>query len=725
MPSRLTDETRGLVSEAFGVHGFGDRRISHTLFARDRAPKRRQADNLNSRFDRMIHTVNVMHTPADREPKRRRRASSTSGSSSLAGWDAPPTPGAYTELQEPAAGKARGRVERNRRYEGMPDPELHFFGAPRVEEEEMPPWLSSTVAALQSNHPLRDLIPADNAHIPSGNATLVQELLAHHAPVEEEVFAFQPPSPQPTVFDEPVPYADPDLVEDFERGTHFPTLIRPEPLRRIPSPAPLPAHPSARAPPHLPDPLADSQHFHARRPSPPARSAHSTGASIAGADNGAHHPRYQPSFALPSPTAFEFDDSVLHSPPFSKPGPLAPSPVPAARLLVSPPVLLSPSVLDPAHPMPLPFSTPGPLAIGVINPQRVADAANGGTPAFSRAQSSLNPNPRAYRLDQPFFTTNTAARRDMLLDSPLPPSDPESLSSPLPRIQPHQPILHPRHPGHLETARIPDVFSTPGPAARIYFDSPIEDPVGSDPLGPEDYELDLDYANLDFRWEKFERGELPTILVGRQDQSRRNLREEPGKPHPSRSVVPARREPSVVTTDDEFSPEKHPRLENVAENLALAGTPTAGFDGHSQTADEDPLPQDDAPAVLDVHTPQERSAQRPAFAPAPGIYISPLRGSSSADKAGADGCVDESASSKITEATDEEHEILEFSLPRTPTKPAVDAVHTPPRRSGRQRTHSLPPIAVLPRTPSRDSIQDPETSLSQASNDTIESWSAP
>jgi hypothetical protein len=56
-----------------------------------------------------------------------------------------------------------------------------------------------------------------------------------------------------------------------------------------------------------------------------------------------------------------------------------------------------------------------------------------------------------------------------------------------------------------------NIYSTPGPAFTVsrpvYFDSPAEDPSLSDPLEPESYELDLDA--LDFRWQPFLRKTLP------------------------------------------------------------------------------------------------------------------------------------------------------------------------------------------------------------------------
>ncbi|KAJ7647346.1 hypothetical protein FB45DRAFT_196525 [Roridomyces roridus] len=125
-----------------------------------------------------------------------------------------------------------------------------------------------------------------------------------------------------------------------------------------------------------------------------------------------------------------------------------------------------------------------------------------------------------------------------------------------------------------------DVFSTPGPGYApppVYFDSPTADPE-SDPLQP-GYELD----SLDFRWEPF-------IQKAAADDYYYETRAEPdgeddedGQLYMKISMEPAR---SPSCTPFSFAP-----------------------------------PPDTTPAK----TP-ERSAPA-CFAPAPGIFISPLRGS--------------------------------------------------------------------------------------------------
>lgn len=64
--------------------------------------KRRKTNGLNSRFDRMIETVNVMH----HSPTKSRRRTRSSGSSSASSYDLPKTPlDAYDGLNTGRLGK--------------------------------------------------------------------------------------------------------------------------------------------------------------------------------------------------------------------------------------------------------------------------------------------------------------------------------------------------------------------------------------------------------------------------------------------------------------------------------------------------------------------------------------------------------------------------------------------------------------------------------------------
>jgi hypothetical protein len=70
---------------------------------------------------------------------------------------------------------------------------------------------------------------------------------------------------------------------------------------------------------------------------------------------------------------------------------------------------------------------------------------------------------------------------------------------------------------------IPNIFVTPikdSPPWPIYFDSPTEDPIDSDPLRPG---FEIDYGVLDFQWHPYFRTEDPeTEKHGHSDPHRSN-----------------------------------------------------------------------------------------------------------------------------------------------------------------------------------------------------------
>ena len=712
------------------------------LFSRDRAPKRRKPESLNSRFDRMIHTVNVIQTPeAEREYKRRRRNSSTSGSSSLAGWEAPKTPmDAYSELEGSRLGpdfsviKMKETEELKKKYDIFRYPELHFFGSNQDDDaEEVPAWLSNTVATLRPNHPLRDLIPAPNAHISTSNAHKPHEDAddrparpvrppSRRASDEEQVFAFCPPAAQPPepVYDGQMPHPVSSSVDTFDAGDEF-ALDHFDPglAARFISPAPFSApHTSA----HEVYTLRESREGH----------AYVTDSVIDG-DSPAlkRHPVNE-------------DDIVLgDSPPFTRPGPLARSRVSSIVSSVShtscrpspvPELLLSTHGIAP-----LPFSTPGPLVIAAPPLFETAARSVSNASAISRGSSSLISAEAQY----PLIAESITRRPGASSDSSLSPSDPELLSSPIPQ---HVNLLRSHKASTNPSVESRKCLSTPAPAARIYFDSPAEDPISSDPLDPADYELDLDYENLDFRWEKFDRGASIAVPTQREDyRSRRGLSETEASDNTSNPFLirtQGRRAASLATTDEEISDQIFD--EPIGDNMARAISSTVFVPGRGDMR----LNDSEKGSPANFKDPQKDVAiERPAFNPVPGIHISPLRGSSkSAEGTNQTATEDETNPPAVAppEVQEEEHEvskafqrcvelpttsaqILEFSLPRTPpTRTTNAAVCTPrpPRRNGVQRSLSIPLIAVLPRTPSRDGVKDPEPSLSQTSNDTIESWSA-
>lgn len=224
------------------------------------------------------------------------------------------------------------------------------------------------------------------------------------------------------------------------------------------------------------------------------------------------------------------------------------------------------------------FSTPGPLARS--SSQRLTSHAplNQFPPLLVSAE--MTPEPIfSYGLDL------LPSSEDYLSDLPNP-------------DLPHADIELP--PATKPSSRIKNPFSTPGPrfyaAVRpgIYFDSPTEDPSDSDPLElPQGFQVD----ELDFRWEPFMRHERrkrdeDVQIRGEDDSMDSSISNEMGfevhkdSPELQSCDIPT---PSVELAENALSPISNQRVEQMR-----SATP-------------------------------EPKAQ-PVFAPAPGIFISPLRG---------------------------------------------------------------------------------------------------
>lgn len=148
---------------------------------------------------------------------------------------------------------------------------------------------------------------------------------------------------------------------------------------------------------------------------------------------------------------------------------------------------------------------------------------------------------------------------------------------------------------------LPNLFATPGPGHRpprpIYFDSPAEDPLDSDPLQP-GYEID--YDTLDFHWTPFNR-------------------KSTNEPEKKSITVQPLLEEYVRGTDDEN--------ENITAFATLSKI-------ESQEGMKSPGPFrfyvadetfDDSHQLEQPTTPEPEKRRAPVFAPAPGIFISPLR----------------------------------------------------------------------------------------------------
>ncbi|TCD64164.1 hypothetical protein EIP91_004477 [Steccherinum ochraceum] len=197
--------------------------------------------------------------------------------------------------------------------------------------------------------------------------------------------------------------------------------------------------------------------------------------------------------------------------------------------------------------LPLPFSTPGPASdLAPISWDGRPDIAGGGSDVEKVAASSVADDAGFWKMpSSPLVPAGEegcksdtwasfADEQEMpaMLDfhAELAPGNIRS-SSPddtsyessamyAPGLSPSH-SLSPRSSDSIPTSK---PFATPGPGSavsstassrhlaaprfHVYFDSPAEDPIHSDPIEKPDYEMNLDYGALDFKWEKFDRSGL-------------------------------------------------------------------------------------------------------------------------------------------------------------------------------------------------------------------------
>ncbi|KAF8909842.1 hypothetical protein CPB85DRAFT_705793 [Mucidula mucida] len=193
-----------------------------TLFARLTdtlpLPKRAKGGGLNTRFDRMVQTMNVTH----RSPTRARTRSV--GSSSVSSYDLPKTP--LDALPQGRLGRDFSVIKMNSGRFLEEDDEMHLQSSPAAKPPPpLPDWLADTFSTLHDAHPLRLLMPDSSrkpplAHVPD----LVQEPVDNENPFTYDIHrgedhsrpsshksAYSHASPKLDIFESPafIPFTTP------------------------------------------------------------------------------------------------------------------------------------------------------------------------------------------------------------------------------------------------------------------------------------------------------------------------------------------------------------------------------------------------------------------------------------------------------------------------------------------------------------------------------------
>ncbi|KAG5645212.1 hypothetical protein DXG03_006730 [Asterophora parasitica] len=477
----------------------------------------------------------------------------------------------------------------------------------------LPEWLCSTFSTLAAKHPLRLLLPRRS---PSPQDA---SMLPPPAPIRPEQIILAEPEP------EPIFAFSPDQITDAPATDLLETLaVANEGLNtlfsEIPEKLPVSLPSMNRQDPHpLTNesiyPALDFQAF--STPGPGSLVSHLP-LTVVSSTFGSRQLNVPDSSVSPA-----FDNLVFV--PFSTPGPgstlsLASDGAPKVNMPSSKPYALEHlRNINQANSASSaltfkPFSTPGPIALhSLANPAPSSDSPPRDLhlPPYyaSTAQAHSDPAPAYYSDDIPEYS---------YYEDPGPFTDDDSGSEPALNHDPDSVDFI----DSIDVSHLPNVFATPGPGycapCPIYFDSPAEDPSDPDPLQPE-VGYDMDYGSIDFLWEPFNR-------KGTEER-----RQAPVNPRAHHEICLNHLNLHEANLESEY--------DDLQDAATFALTPEqlpspapfrfSDFPDPSRDADPQTPPnqQLQRPSQTAPHTPDPGSdPAAPVFAPAPGIYISPLRG---------------------------------------------------------------------------------------------------
>ncbi|KAI0374191.1 hypothetical protein BV20DRAFT_607584 [Pilatotrama ljubarskyi] len=132
-----------------------------------RPTKRQKTEGLNSRYDRMIQTVNVMHGAPFRSTAERGGGRRGVPSSSGTRYDVRRASfNASDAYHSSRSGQDLVTLKRRTSARLTSHPDIFAPDAFRDPDfaERLPPWLRGTISSLDPKHPIHLLVPGDPAH---------------------------------------------------------------------------------------------------------------------------------------------------------------------------------------------------------------------------------------------------------------------------------------------------------------------------------------------------------------------------------------------------------------------------------------------------------------------------------------------------------------------------------------------------------------------------------
>jgi hypothetical protein len=178
---------------------------------------------------------------------------------------------------------------------------------------------------------------------------------------------------------------------------------------------------------------------------------------------------------------------------------------------------------------------------------------------------------------------------------------------------------------HLECNPLfSNIFATPGPGycppLALHFDFPTEDPLSSGPSSSPGYQIS--YDDIDFQWRAFDRGKLTV----------------PSMPNHAAFAFGASNRQAVITTDDQMDTDnvrtekfemqrlQSPVFKNLPPSSPVPPATPCPFRFVAPLGTGTDLQPQKFSIVPGIQEQEQHPATpiKPAFAPMPGIYISPL-----------------------------------------------------------------------------------------------------
>jgi hypothetical protein len=282
-------------------------------------------------------------------------------------------------------------------------------------------------------------------------------------------------------------------------------------------------------------------------------------------------------------------------------------------------------------PLPLPFSTPGPthLPLGqkstVPSIHNIDNLANVGWPdLFSIPDSLIYPassSPDPLAPPSPISVPASFSLDSLETLTPGSPpfpyteyADDEYDSFPDPKVLtfPHSDLTH------SNVISKPTQFSTPGPSYRpIYFSSPTSDPSSDAVELDPGYKMDLDYETLDFKFKPFIRTGVDSGPGSWMRQTHAQAEIDYGWNDEENENVEYDEEASQFYEEE--------ILEDENQDKPLTSPLTNHNTANSYSYNDEPFFTPSEPVQKQVAALSPKLNVGPVFAPAPGIFISPLR----------------------------------------------------------------------------------------------------